>query len=981
MARRVALWVGCACALLAAACGDGGDPPGTPQPGVVFTAPASDQLDVPLGTRVVVAFSDPVEASALGACTASGAGASGGLCLVGPSGVVAATADVAGSDGRAVEILTAALDPGTTYDVYVAAALAPTATNLPATGPLFSFTTRSSRPRAAPPSVVAIDGADPAHVGAKRPLIESSTIHLVFSEPLAPATVVAEPGAIELVDQAGGVAVPVAVYTDGIHVAIDPISDLTAGASYELKLGAGLTDLGGTPLAPITFALTPANSVGAGVTKQVLRTRQTGDPGPATSRSGATPNAIVIDKPLIGRETTTLLASTLAAELGDPKALGGPIPFTIRRGARLAATGLDIKLGGTIPTGLSTGNVQIELLTDGGGRLFRNPHQPADQSPDNDRAPLYVDLVLDLAVYAVDPTGNAVLSQTVLGVEATGTVTASDGVLTIETVGSMELGLLGVTVAPTNLVLQLITDTAAQPASDTTPPTLLVAPGADDFAPAVDDGLDLVFSEPVDLTRLRAGGLTLQDAGGALVPVTIESQGAAVVVRPRARLAYSTEYDLVLADVADVAGNRLASTTVIFDTPTLGGTNVPVTVLAAHPGVPCALTGGTDTTPGRCAGGNGNDDTYHPFTLPANEAASVEFSQPVRPSSLTFAATCNTGSVRVEEVDASGACIAAVPGTFLPRDRSVSFVPDAPWTVGSHYRLTVISGGNKSCDANEACGISGNAASFDPLSGAADDGASGGPDLVMSFDAAPASRSTFMIATANPASDVNGSGFLDGGEAKRDANRAALNITDTGGVVGSASFNGDDCLPDIDGTQACMYLSGAMPVEMGELTTACPLPDGTSATACIPVTMFPEAMYATSVSMKASVGISISTDTGDSVMRIREPADGPVMGYIVDGGSGTPELVATLDLYMDAPDMSITLSSHDLHSKALTVALRGPVTFLPNGRIAIALANTADVPVTVNIRALGLSGSVSMALPLGEMKLQLLSPPVRGSQP
>ena len=948
---------------------------------MVFTSPSSDQLDVPLGTRVVVAFSDPIDATALGACTARGGGAAGGLCLVGPNGVVAATAEVAGSDGRAVEVVSAPLEPGTTYGVYVDAGLAPTATNLPATGPLFSFTTRSSRPRAAPPSVVAIDGADPAHVGAKRPLIESSTIHLVFSEPLAPATVVAETGAVELVDQAGGVTVPIAVYTDGIHVAVDPISDLTAGGHYELKLGAGLTDLGGTPLVPVTFALTPENSVGAGVTKQVLRTRQDGDPGPKTSRSGATPNAIVIDKPLIGHATTTLLASALAAELGDPRALGGPIPFTIRRGARLSATGLDIKLGGTIPTGLATGNVQIELLTDGGGRLFRNPHQPADQPPDNDRAPLYVDLVLDLAIYAVDPTGNAVLSQTILGVEATGTVHASDGVLAIETVGSMELALLGVTVAPTNLVLQLITDTAAQPASDTTPPTLLSAPGAEDLAPAVDDGLDLLFSEPIDLPRLRAGGLTLQDVGGALVPVTIESQGAAVVVRPRGRLAYSTTYDLVLSDVADVAGNAFASTTLTFDTPSLGGTDVPITVLAAHPGVPCALTGGTATTPGRCAGGDGGDDSYHPFTLPANETASVTFSQPVRASSLTFGATCNAGSVRVEEVDATGACLAAVAGTFVPRDRSVSFMPDVPWTVGSHYRLTVMSGDNRSCDANEACGISGNAASFDPLAGASDSGASGGPDLVMSFDAAPPTAATFMIATAAPVTDVNGSGFIDGGEAPRAANRAALNITGTGGVVGSASFNGDDCLPGLDGTQACMYLSGAMPVEMGELTTACPLPDGTSATACIPVTLFPEAMYATSVSMKASVGISISTDTGDSVMRIREPADGPVLGYIVDGGNGTPELVVTLDLYMDAPDMNITLSSHDLHSKPLTVALRGPVTFLPNGRIAIALANTADVPVTVNIDALGLSGSVSMALPLGEMKLQLLSPPVRGSQP
>ena len=114
-------------------------------------------------------------------------------------------------------------------------------------------------------------------------------------------------------------------------------------------------------------------------------------------------------------------------------------------------------------------------------------------------------------------------------------------------------------------------------------------------------------------------------------------------------------------------------------------------------------------------------------------------------------------------------------------------------------------------------------------------------------------------------------------------------------------------------------------------------------------------------------------------MRVREPAGGGgVVGYIVDK-SGTPTLIVKLDLYMDAPDMSIPLSSHDLHSKPLSATLSGPVTFLPDGRISIAVQNTADLPVEVNISApLGISGSVKMRVPAGEMKLQLISPPLRG---
>ena len=947
---------------------------------MVFTSPSNGQLDVPLGTRVVVTFSDPVSAGALGGCTASDSAASGGLCLVGPNGPVAAMAEVAPGDGTSVQFVSPALEPGTTYQVFASTALAPTAANLPASGPLFSFTTRSTRPRAAPPSVIAIDGSDPAHVGQHRPMYQTSTIRLVFSEPLDPATVVAGTGSVELVEQTSGTVVPATVIANGIHVSIDPVADLTGGTMYSLKLGNRITDTGGTPLAPIAFALAPADSAGRGITKQVLRTWKDGDPGPAMPRAGAARNAIVIDKPLIGTDTTLLLPSTLEAELGDPKALDGPIAFTIRRGQRLSASGLDIKLGGSIPSGLTTGNVQIELLTDGGGRLYRNPYQPADQRPENDRAPLYVDLVLDLAVSAVDPAGNAVLSQSVLGVEATGTVNASSGALSIETVGSMELGLLGVTVAPTNLVLELVTDPTAQVAIDTEPPTVIAAPGANDVTQQVGAGLDLVFSEPVDIDRLRAGGLTLQDAAGAVVPAVIESHGAAVVVQPLAPLAYSTSYTLVLSDVADVAGNALASTTLAFDTPKLAGTGVPLTVAAVYPGVPCALSGSSAAAPGHCTSGLDGDDGYHPFALAANEDIQVVFTQPVKPGTLTHGTACGQGSVRVEALDGAGAC-SVVAGTFLPRDHGVAFVPDVPWTEGTHYRFTLHSGGNKTCDTDEVCGLNGDAASFDPLGGAADSGASGGPDLVIYFDGVAATTGTFLFADAAPASDVNGSGFLDGNEAARDANRAGLAITGTGGSVSSASFQGTDCDPDLAGTQACMYLAGSMPVEMNDVSTNCPLPDGTTAPSCIPVTMSAQAMYATSVTMKATLVIGITTPTGGSVMRIREPADGPVMGYIIDD-NGTPTLVAQLSLYMDAPDMSLPLSAnHDLHSKPLTVALRGPLTFLPDGRISIALANDADVPVTVNIKApLGISGSVDMVLPAGQMRLQLVSPPVRGSE-
>src|SRR5215471_9613777 len=128
------LWFGVMVGV-AAACSS---PSGPPAPAVVYTFPADGQIDVPLGARIVVTFSDPINASAIAACSGTAMQPVGALCLVGPDGPVAANATVTG-DGRIVQ-LTAALAEGTTYAVYARPELGPAAGNLKATDPLFHFT-------------------------------------------------------------------------------------------------------------------------------------------------------------------------------------------------------------------------------------------------------------------------------------------------------------------------------------------------------------------------------------------------------------------------------------------------------------------------------------------------------------------------------------------------------------------------------------------------------------------------------------------------------------------------------------------------------------------------------------------------------------------------------------------------------------------------------------------------------------------------
>ncbi|HEX8111848.1 MAG TPA: Ig-like domain-containing protein, partial [Kofleriaceae bacterium] len=671
----------------------------------------------------------------------------------------------------------------------------------------------------------------------------------------------------------------------------------------------------------------------------------------------------------------------LATELGDP-ALGGPLAFTIRRGQRLRASGLDVQLGGVLPAGLATGDILIELLSDAGGRIYRNPHQPGDQRPDNDHSPLIADLSLDLAIYAVDAEGNAVLTQTVLGVQGSGVVIADDGVLDIEAAIAIDLDLLGLATTTTNLVLELITDPGAKIDADQTAPMLLAAlPGATAAPASLDTAVELVFSEPIDLESARAGGIRLQTAAGQPVPSSIESHGAALAIHPLSPLLPGTTYQVALGDVADLAGNPLPATAApSFTIPPRIATTAPPMLVSVHPGAPCALTGGGATTPGHCRTSTTAGDDYHPFSLAANDAIDVRFTQSLAPTSVTRGTACNTGSVRIEELDGAGGCVAPIAGTLRLRDRAVSFVPDQPWQAGKHYRLTLVSGADDSCDAGEICGTNGVAVNLSPL----DRGALGAlvrANLVSDFTGTAAATATLATMQTVPIGDVNGSGTIDSGEPAIDDNRVALRITGASGVLSSASFPVTDCIPATPEVEACSALSAALPVALLPAAHDCAIPGGGTAASCVPVALSPQQVVGTSVPLDATLitGQTLSNNnTRDLVMRLREPPDGPAMGYIIDD-HGTPTFVATLSLYLDAPGLQIALVDHDLHSKPLSVAVRGPLRFLPDGRIAIAVANVADVPTDVNLLQLGVTvGTVHMVIPRGELKLQLVSPPLRG---
>lgn len=980
-----------ALAFVGAGCvvGASGPPPLSDDPGVIFSYPANGQVDVPVGARIVVSFTDPVDPAALAVpCTVDGAGrVAGGLCVRGPGGLVAATASITGPRDNVVHLEVAGWEPSTVYEVFASPALLwGAASNLVEGEPVLAFSTAQPTALAGqPPAVYAVNGDDPVAFGGggapRFPFLDFSTIRLTMTEPLD-ATSVTYGASVRLVDDAGAL-VDAALLVSGAHVTVDPVDDLTPGRTYTLELGAAgaeLRDAGGEAAAPASLRFEPADSrVDGRELAQVLSCV------PGNERSyaaGSVINRVSVASPLIGASDVAMRDSTLTAVMGNPSAFGPLIPLTLRKGQTLTMQALPVRLGGEIPTPLTTGDLRVQMASDATVYLVRNPFRDPARLPDDALAPVFAYLSFDVVITAADGTANAALNQHVLGVQATGLASVYQGGLAIESVGALELDLLGLDRATSNMVLRLRTVVGdGSGAVDATPPAITAASPADGArGVAADAALRVTFSEGLDAAAATRPGAVTLTAAGAPVPARVTIEGSTLVVTPARPLAYATDHALELgAALRDLGGVAFGGARLTFRTEDLAtGSPMPLTLAAARPGVPCALEGASTATAGRCRAGDDDDEPYAPFTLPADQPVELHFHQPLDRSTVALGAACGTGSVRIERLGADGACAGAVPGRLIVGERAVVFWPDGGWEPGARYRVVARGGGDEDCDAGELCGVHGLPLNSDVLDGIADDDEAGGADVVLPFTAAEARTDRYYLtARTAPTADRNGNGYVDAGERAGDTNRAAMRIVSTSGMIRSATLRGADCVPGTPSHEACMYLDGTLPAAMGRLQHDCVI-DGQAVDACIPIELPPQILYGTTLSMDAEVAVvgSLSDQrTEQLVLRMRGPGGGPVTSHIVVGADGLAELRARLELYLDAPSMRLLagLAGHDLESKPLAVDVAGPVTFTDDGKIQLQLANVAAVPMSVRLDAIGIGiGTIAMEIPAGEMKLQLV---------
>ena len=1005
-------------------CGADFGPYAPPRPGagVIFTYPFDGQRDVPTGTTIVVTFTDPVARDVVArSCSLVDGVVSGGFCVRGPSGLVAPDGpiEVTGARDNVIRFTSHALESGAVYEVIGSPALLEGgAENLHDGEPLLRFTTRSEQTIAGQDAtIIAINGDDPGvyRAGAtaepRFPFLDFSTLRLVFSEPIDPVTVIAG-STIDLieVDPSTGAqrAVSGTWLVQGIHASFDPDTDLVPGTTYELRVRAGIRDLGGEPVEAGEYELVPADTrIDGAVVEQVLAVRSAADGAP--SIAGIAANTVSMSHPLLGTAQLAARESAVVGQIGNAEAFGGMIPIAIRKGQLVRMDGLAVALGGVVPAGLDTGELAVRFVSDASGFLMRNPYRDPGQVPDDATSPVFLYLTFDIAMTAADPVGNAVLDQTVMNVQATGVGTIAGNALAIETVGAIELDLLGAARAPAQLALRMETTRDVEPPSDRDEPRLVAAyPANGQLTAAVDDLVLLTFSEP--LAPASAAAISVaRTSDGQPIASDITTSGSTVIVKPRALLAYGTSYTVTIGtELVDIVGNPIVfesgdptagTRTLGFATPALAATtaatNQGPVLTALYPGVPCALTGATTDSPGRCAGGLAGDSLYRPFVMPADRHVEGYFNQPINPATLVLGGTCGTGSVRIEALDSAGACTAAVTGTLQVTERGFRFVPAQPWGAGQAYRLTLVAGPNATCAAGEICGKNGKPLNTDPLDGTRANAdptrdKAGGPDIVIPFTAAPASRDTYLASIASPVADINGNGLLDVGETAHDTNRGVSKITGFTGSVTQARIPADsDCVPGTTQAEGCLHVNAVLPVSIAGPSDDCTI--GVDAGGnpivvpqCVAVDIAPQILYGTALRLEATIvdgnGDPNTTNksTGQLVLRVRENLDAPSRGYIYsDPATGEPRFAAKLSLYMDAPDLIIIGAvQHDLHSKPLEVTATGPVTFTADGRIQIAAANENVIDLTVHISDPTdpqVAGTIAIQIPRDEMKLQLVS--------
>lgn len=812
------------------------------------------------------------------------------------------------------------------------------------------------------------------------PATDISVLRIQFTEPVEEDSL-RYGETISLLD-ANKDPVPAEMYVQGHRVTVDPEGDLDPSQTYTISLTDGIrSTIADAPLelppeAPWTF--TPLDSTSPNGVRERMAQTATTDTG-KLALSGEDYNSVSLSSLLLGSGNNTTATGTVFAELGFiPKFenAGQSVPLRIDRGALMTGSDVVVKVAGALPAGFSSEAVEVRFLSDANGFLMKNPYT------DNENAPRLVELYIDMALNTGNTIANAALGQELLHVHLVGTAMVEDGALNIEAVGVIEPDVMGVDVASGLISFRL--ESYRNP-DDAPPEASFVdneAPAIKSWAPGDEnqdkmrpgDPVIVYFSEPVLPGSVTTDNISLIKDGVEL-PFNHSINGSVLSVQPASPLEHDAGYSLILDGVQDLAGHELTTSTLDFElAPTPSGTPADQSPIALTtlPGFPCSKVSANTASghQGRCSGGMTSDDLLPIPQHPANKPISVRFSQNMDQATITAGDSLTLESL----VDGAWTPVSTAEYILQTGPRHLSITPVAGWREDALYRYTL----NANSAVRSEAGLPLQTEILSQGTRDQSDRTFGGQALVNYFTAGGPQNDRVALPLRNlPAADANADldyqSGLEAGSVSGESmpNAAGMRATGVSAINDETLVQGANigCAYTLDCEKdQYIYLTAMLDtIVAGE----------TDENGEIPVDILPSVLATTSSSVWAFIDTSfveafpefvLSVDlseneeipTGPMLMRIRYDEDGEgkliaPKGKIISDENGDLTFETTLDVYLDAPYLNPSIGpaslGHNLRSYPLDqLVLRGPITFLDDGRMQIALENVESVPIDVEVR-------------------------------
>lgn len=793
---------------------------------------------------------------------------------------------------------------------------------LPIQGLTFSFETQGNN---APLVNVA-----PALVNIFPPLpgevFTNAVFRLTFSQPLYQGSI-SYGNDIEITDTTSHALVPVTLVPINNNIVLQPVSGLQAGHTYQLVMTNRLLGINFTPVSlryngmgnanTFSYTFTPAS---AGVERPLTVYL---DPAVTLDANGTVANydnvntypvpvnVNIVHSQLIGA-STAYLTGYLKTYMGDGAVTPSMIPVIIPGGQRLYGSTMAVNLGGVIPTPLSSMKLSITLLDNVTMFMTGNPYQTI-----NPQAPPVMYGIEDMNLTAQDPITNAVLNQNLMGVQLTGTVTVDkvDGSLIIDYMGLTTLNIMGIENAPVMLFLRFRSVPAGwvAPTRDNTFVATGAIPYSGDDRIGTDSGFIINFSGPVDPDNFR-NMFSLSPTGSTVGYQTIYN-GSSVIVEPYnlsnpfypIPLLPQTPYDIIVySGLASLMGTSLNQDAVLsfttdaaeYDATTSGTYITPVigTVFPEDGGILPLFT--------------------HPYISLDKfiDPATVAYNQDVF-------VTDTTAGINVQ-------------GGVEVIGRKILFIPSQPLISGDQYTFAV--------------------------SGAAItdiDGYTLTQDTAINFTAEATPWFPILSQELSPVADRNQDAYLDGFESPTPENAIVMGQTQTSGtLLGLLPFTA------VIQPQSPSYLSGQLNALVTGITADTNgnpqmqfvVDDGAkqfgtniTIVGTVYVTGFGQ-IGQTNVTGRLTLSLlsfsttqtwpcPVLTDLGGGVKLMR-----PACGYIAYDTSAQ-QLTAVTYMAATAAASDPTVQQMMSPYQPTMVVLQGPVTFLPDGRLALTMSGTTTM--------------------------------------